>query len=276
MVKHPGIEDLANVPVSTIVDGKSTDLVAGAGKGMWRALVKMSSTGFGIGLLVGAAAIIGAPALAFGLGQLTGVLEAAWGIPTLGEAIMGGLGFGFNFLLSGPGLLMAGMSATAGGVVGAMVGQNKVSTELARSEAKRLELQRQLAVQPPQPELQPPVLVQPPEPLPPAPQPVAAAPAPVAPEPTPAAEPKIVLPPAVTIAAPPSEPIKQETNVSIVNANTNQTIDASQTTINQETVAPAIRQIIEERAPAAPEMSHVARESKRRADIQFSPTPGVG
>jgi hypothetical protein len=154
---------------SSYIDAKVNHAAATAGKKVWDAMMKVAATGFGKGVLLMGAILIGGFAIGGGLAAaaggigvlssigllLTGTTAAAAAAAaapaaTVGQGVMIGLGLAFKVIGAKVGLVALGLGGVVGAGLDMQAARNKITAEQARAEEERLEQSRQQ-----QPQLQP-------------------------------------------------------------------------------------------------------------------------
>lgn len=107
------------------------------GKKIWRGMLAVASGGFGKGILITAAIIIGAAAL------LTGYDNYAFNSP-FEDGLIKGVSKGIAFLTSNFGIATAAFGGVMGAISDVRKEQNKIAAELACAQSKEFALGQQL------------------------------------------------------------------------------------------------------------------------------------
>ncbi len=112
---------------------------------LWRGMVQVAASGFGKGVLLAAVVVIGAVAVAHGFmaGADMMSMGASSVSPTVGTGLEIGAREAVAFLFdSGLGYATLGMGGAFGAIADVMKHKNRITEEIARSQAKQFEVAR--------------------------------------------------------------------------------------------------------------------------------------
>ncbi len=143
------LQNLAYTPPDTgfpdrVKEAVDNKVYSGISK-VWRGMLQVASSGFGKGLLLTAAIVLGVAALVTGSMAYAGMIDIGNGVlATFDTGVKIGINNAIGFLKSGFGLATLGIGGALGAVADVRKHQNKMSAEAAQAEARQLEIARAL------------------------------------------------------------------------------------------------------------------------------------
>lgn len=140
MVDVRKLANLAYTPPDSGFPDRVKEKIDGAVYGglsqIWRGMVKVAASGFGKGVLLTAAIVIGGAAVAWGLVAGAGALVSASGVAaTADTGLMLGASKAVGFLLSGLGAATLAIGGAFGAIADVKKHQGRINEEVARTQA---------------------------------------------------------------------------------------------------------------------------------------------
>lgn len=149
---------MANGNLPEWIKEKYDNGIRGIGRKIRDSVVAVATSGFGKGVLIAAAVILGGFALSYGVAAATGALTLHYALgstaaATVSQGIMAGLNAGLQFITNGTaaahgmGLAILAGAGILGSVSDLMHRQNRLRAQTASLLAKQQEIDRALALQ---------------------------------------------------------------------------------------------------------------------------------